>query len=247
MNNRNRLLSILLLIFVCSASGFTEKISSFISDITVHTDGHLTVHEKITVNLETGRRGLFRDFPTTYTTSGNLKSCVDFVLEKVLANGQPVQHGLENLDNGIRVKIGDPYKLLQRGSYTYDIFYTTGRQLGFFETHDELYWNVTGNGWRMPIEVVQATMHLPNGAHIKSVEAYTGYYGNKDSNYSAKIMPNHEAVWQTTKPLAPGQGITLLPRGKKELLVLQRTYKSCIILYMIILHSFFSGWGFCFH
>ena len=182
----------------------------------MHTDGRLTVHETITVDLDSGRRGIFRDFPTTYTASGNLKSCVDFDVNQVLLNGSTVQNCLENLDNGIRIKIGDPYKKLMHGTYTYDIFYTTARQLGFFADHDELYWNVTGNGWRMPIDSVKVTLHLPKGVQIKSVEAYTGCYGSKGSYYSAKFIHNHEAVWQTTRPLGQGEGLTLVatwPKG----------------------------------
>lgn len=133
-----------------------------------------------------------------------------------MLNGSQVKNSLETLDNGIRIKIGDPHKKLIRGTYTYDIFYTTARQLGFFADHDELYWNVTGNGWRMPIDMVQAKLHLPNGTQIKSVEAYTGYYGSKGSYYSAKIINNNEAVWQTTRPLAHAEGLTLVatwPKG----------------------------------
>jgi Predicted membrane protein (DUF2207) len=33
--------------------------------------------------------------------------------------------------------------------------------LTFFDTHDELYWNVTGNGWEPPIERVTAEIDLP--------------------------------------------------------------------------------------
>ena len=52
--------------------------------------------------------------------------------------------------------------------------YHTDRQLGFFEKHDELYWNVTGNAWEFPIEKATATVELPPGAEVLSTEAYTG-------------------------------------------------------------------------
>ena len=39
--------------------------------------------------------------------------------------------------------------------------YRTTRQLGFFDDHDELYWNVTGNGWDFPIDAASATVALP--------------------------------------------------------------------------------------
>ena len=144
-----------------------------------------------------------------------LKSCVDFNLQQVLKNGADVYYIQESLDNGIRIKIGEGHKPLARGTYTYDIFYTTNRQLGFFDTHDELYWNVTGNGWLFPIDNVKATLHLPSGALLKSVEAYTGSYGAKGTDYEARINA-HEATWQTKSPLAQGEGITIVatwPKG----------------------------------
>ena len=38
------------------------------------------------------------------------------------------------------------------GQHRYEITYRTTRQIGFFAEYDELYWNVTGNGWTFPIE-----------------------------------------------------------------------------------------------
>lgn len=203
-------------LFLCASSAFglSEKISLFASDITVHTDGHLEVHETITVSLNEGRRGIFRDFPTTYYLKGGLKSCVDFKPERILRDGIETQYAIDYLENGVRIKIGDAYNRLNAGTYTYDIYYSTDRQLGFFESHDELYWNVTGNGWQFPIEQVKANIHLPEGTQIKSIEAYTGPYGSKKANYSATSF-NNNAECRTTKPLNTGEGITLVATWRK--------------------------------
>ena len=45
------------------------------------------------------------------------------------------------------MRLGAAQQMLPRGPHMYRISYRTARQLGFFERHDELYWNVTGNGW----------------------------------------------------------------------------------------------------
>jgi len=53
--------------------------------------------------------------------------------------------------------------------------------LKFFEEHDELYWNVTGDEWEVPIERARAVVRLPAGvAGIRSY-AFTGGYGSQES------------------------------------------------------------------
>lgn len=210
---------------MCASSvfGLTEKISLFISDITVDADGQLNVHETITVTLKEGRRGIFRDFPTTYNLKGGLKSYVDFHSVRVLRDGKETHYAVEKLDRGVRVKIGDSYTPLNGGMYQYDIYYSTDRQLGFFKEHDELYWNITGNGWQFPIDAVQAYVHLPNGTQIKSIEAYTGAYGSQGTDYKADKINEHEAVWHSTKPLKTGEGITLVATWQKGIITAPST------------------------
>jgi uncharacterized membrane protein YgcG len=202
-------------LFGGSTFGLPEKISLFASDITVAADGHLDVHETITVHLNQGRRGIFRDFPTTYYSKGGLHSCVDFKLTRVLRDGVETPYAIEYLENGVRVKIGDAYQRLTGGTYQYDIHYSTDRQLGFFKEHDELYWNITGNGWQFPIDQVRAHVHLPEGAQLKSIEAYTGSYGSRGSDYKAEKKNEREAIWQSTKTLDTGEGITLVATWQK--------------------------------
>ena len=57
--------------------------------------------------------------------------------------------------------VGDKNRNLDAGVYTYTLSYRTNRQLGFFDDRDELYWNVTGNGWSFPIDAASASVRLP--------------------------------------------------------------------------------------
>ncbi|PIR78053.1 MAG: hypothetical protein COU28_03730, partial [Candidatus Magasanikbacteria bacterium CG10_big_fil_rev_8_21_14_0_10_36_16] len=49
----------------------------------------------------------------------------------------------------------------------------------YFEDHDELYWNVTGNGWDVAIENVQTTVALPASSAVQNsqITCYTGLAG----------------------------------------------------------------------
>src|SRR2546430_11462590 len=67
----------------------------------------------------------------------------------------------ERLANGERIRIGSADVMLSPGRHVYEITYRTSRQLGFFSDHDELYWNVNGNGWTFPFDRLSAEVRLP--------------------------------------------------------------------------------------
>ena len=78
---------------------------------------------------------------------------VGFEVIEVQRNGRSEPYALESLSNGTRIRIGDKdVFLIGSGIHVYEITYRTTRQIGFFENYDELYWNVTGNGWTFAID-----------------------------------------------------------------------------------------------
>jgi hypothetical protein len=142
-----------------------ERITSFVSDVTVNADASLLVRETIVVAAE-GRkikRGILRDFPTTYTDRTGQRVRVGFAVESVSRDGRAEPYVLEDLSNGTRIRIGEKNVLLEPGLHRYEISYRTTRQIGFFTDFDELYWNVTGNGWTLPILEARAIIQLPTG------------------------------------------------------------------------------------
>jgi hypothetical protein len=79
-----------------------ERILSFKSFITVHPDASLTVTEDITVQAA-GReikRGIIRDFPTTYRDRLGNTVTVGFDVEEVLRNSQAEPYRIERVANG---------------------------------------------------------------------------------------------------------------------------------------------------
>ena len=161
-----------------------ERITLFESNITIHSDGKITIVEKITINV-TGsqiKHGIFREFPTKYRDKFGNTYTVDFCVNEICINNRPTPYQIKNQTNGKRIYIGDPNKFISPGRYTFLISYATNNQLGYFKDHDELYWNVTGCEWEFFIEHVVATVNLPEMIHTVpdkiSLMAYTGFYGN---------------------------------------------------------------------
>ena len=130
-----------------SGVGADERILSFDSDIQIGSSGVLTVKETITVAAQGQKikRSIYRDFPTQYRDHKNRSRNVSFNLVSVTRNGEPEPNHVKDLNNGVRIYIGQKNKLLAKGVYTYTLTYQIDRQLGFFDDHDELYWNATGH------------------------------------------------------------------------------------------------------
>jgi hypothetical protein len=214
----------IVLIILFSLSWFSlsiaeERILRFHSDITVHEDASLTVKETIQVVSEGKeiKHGIYRDFPTRYSRLGGNRT-VGFTVLEVLKNGQPEKYFQKRLFNSIRTYIGDQDALIRPGQHTYILVYKTDRQLRFFKDFDELYWNVTGNEWKFPIEKASADVRLPQGAVRKILNhtAYTGPAGARGEDFRTEIDFDGGVTFETTKPLAPSEGVTLAvswPKG----------------------------------
>jgi uncharacterized membrane protein YgcG len=201
-----------------------ERIISYDSAIAVNRDGSMRVEE--TIRVYAGgidiRRGIYRDYPTIYAnprTGGRM--VVDFTVIGIQKDGQPEKWRVENRANGKRVYIGDADIMLSPGEYTYTIRYQTDRQLGYFQDHDELYWNVTGTGWLFTIERATATITLPDGAAraITALQAYTGVQGAEGAAFTTTQSADGTPTFTTTAQLGPHEGLTIVvawPKGFVE-------------------------------
>ncbi len=197
-----------------------ERILAYFSEITVATDGSMTVAESIRVRAEGAqiKRGIYRDFPTRYKDRLGNSMRVEFDLLGVTRDGASEPFHQEDLSNGVRVYIGSADKTLQPGEYEYRIEYRTNRQLGFFEDFDELYWNVTGNGWAFAIDEASARVILPgvvNQSDLR-IDAYVGFSGAKGKDYLVGIDDFGHPVITTNRPLAPQEGLSVaigFPKG----------------------------------
>ena len=141
------------------ASAADERILEFRSHIVVTQAGWLDVTETITVRAEGQqiRRGIYRDFPTRYVDAyGNIVE-IRYDAKSVQRNGSAEDFFSEDYLNGVRTYFGSADRMLSHGEHTYEFRYRADRMLGYFESHDELYWNVTGNDWAFPIDEASAT------------------------------------------------------------------------------------------
>jgi len=219
------LVRILLTVLIAGPSSLAfaqEHIISYHSDIDIDRDGSMMVTETLRVRAEgvNIQRGIFRDFPTDYRDRLGNHYVVAFEVLGVTRDGVSEPWRSERLSNGTRIYIGDESVFLQPGDYTYLLRYRTNRQLGFFEDHDELYWNVTGNGWGFSILNASAVVNLPAevAATEMSLSAFTGYEGSTGQNFSGSLEDG-SAAFSTTQTLAPREGLTVVVSWPKGVVV----------------------------
>lgn len=191
----------------------TERIISFSSNITINKDASIDIEENIRILSagQTIKHGIFREFPTRYKDESNNNYIVGFELKEIKLDNNPVNYKIEDWENGKVIKIGDKNTFLNPGIHTYTIKYKTNRQLRLdFDGKDELYWNITGNGWPFTIDSVIATVVLPFAYNKEQIiaEGYTGYQGEQHKNYTFKIEQG-QIKFQTNSSLLPYQGFTV--------------------------------------
>jgi uncharacterized membrane protein len=200
---------------LCSSSlSAAPVINSFVSTISVEKDSSLLVTEQINITTDGQniQHGIYRDVPTRYQTQ-NGEVNIQFNVINTGLNNSKTPYFTRYESNGIRVYMGDKYKDLSVGTYTFSLTYRVRGELGYFKDHDELYWNVTGNGWDYPIRHAKAIVRLPQGAFhtITGTTAYTGYQGSRgDAFESQQDAREQTIIFATNQPLNPHQGLTIV-------------------------------------
>ena len=211
-------------LFLCAAvapAHADERITRFVSDVAVQTNGDVLVTETISLRAEGAviKHGITRDFPTVYSKHDGTKVDVAFDVLGVTRDGAPENYALEQLSNGWRVRIGRADALVAPGNHDYAIKYRTSRQIGFFAGFDELYWNATGTGWNFWIDSAEARIALPQAVAFTRNAIYTGAQGA--SGHDAEIIEQRAGhiTFRTTKPLPPHNGLTVAAGWQKGIII----------------------------
>jgi len=208
-----------------------ERILDYQADILVHADGELLVSETIRVRAEGQdiRRGIYRDFPTRYTDRFGNRYRIKLDIIDVKRDGAVEPYHTENRSNGVRIYIGDANRMVGSGIHEYQLRYRTSRQLGYFAEYDELYWNVTGNGWMFPIDHAGARIELPADVSSGDLRTsfYTGPQGAQGRDARSAIVNGRTVTFETTRGLQPYEGLTVAvgwPKGiVRQLSAMERT------------------------
>ncbi|MDP2586717.1 MAG: DUF2207 domain-containing protein [Candidatus Komeilibacteria bacterium] len=195
-----------------------EYIDDFQAELKINQDNSVNVAETIVYNFgDMQRHGIYRDLPYRYFARGGKFTVKVEVLGVTDANNQPVNYQLKKQDGNIQIKIGDE-NVLVSGRVTYKISYRLNRVINFFNDHDELYWNVTGNNWPVAIDRAGIVVKLPPGilASTLQTDCYTGLSGSTEQNCQVTNITNSQVGYSSFNTLLANEGLTVVlgwPKG----------------------------------
>ena len=193
------------------------RITDFQSAIVLEQSGELTVTETIGVTFFSPHHGIERWIPVSYRRPTGERITIGLKVTGVTLDERSVPYTVRSRGGSVYIRIGDP-DLTITGDHTYTISYTVSRALLFHEDYIQLYWNVTGNEWSIPIDHATAVLTLPSGidpAHV-STTSYVGYQGSTTRGAPAQLDPQGRLVF-TADALTPGEGLTIdvsIPRNE---------------------------------
>lgn len=188
-----------------------ETIDSFSATYTIGADAQVIVTETITYDFGAEEKhGIFRDIPTTHPEPATVwykKRYVDLALTDVTMDGSSVPYEATDDSTQLSVKIGDPNTTIS-GVHEYVITYTLDGALTYLSDGSaEFYWNVTGNGWEVPILGAEAIIAGDSSVQFTRKQfCYSGFVG--ETNSCAHSVASSSYIFRTNN-LPPGAGLTI--------------------------------------
>ena len=153
------------------------SIERFDAQIRVNQDAGLDVTETITARFVGSYNGLYRTIPITYRNAQGLNWTLGVSLQSARDEaGRNLRTETSREGANIKFKIWIPGAM--NATRTLVLRYHATNGLRFFDEHDELYWNVTGDQWEVPIRAATAEITLPGAATGLRAIAFNGIYGS---------------------------------------------------------------------
>ena len=183
----------------------------------VHKDGSADVDERISLVFIGEFHGIHRYIPVDYRGPDGSNYSIFLKVRSVTdEEGEKLKY-TSKTQRGYRV-----LTILIPGaidtSKRVHILYSVRNAVKFLEDHDEFYWNVTGNGWSVPIDAASATIRFPPEAIGKlRAQSFVGIYGSSEK--ALTDIQGATVTVQTSNPLSARGGLTadvFIPQGVLE-------------------------------
>ena len=212
--DRSRSSARALLVLACLLAGCVPalardwRIADFHTNINIDRQGSAVVEERITVVFAGQFNGIWRSIPINYPGphGTNYRLFVSDIQVRD-DSGASLKHE-DTLENNYRkIKIYIPGAVDTTRAVL--ISYAIPNAIRYFDNYDELYWNVTGNDWPVPIDHASALVLFPDAASgALKAQAFTGLYGSTEQESTAQIKGN-AVSFETQNPLPMRGGLTV--------------------------------------
>lgn len=195
-------------------------------DVSIFLDPDSTFFVTETIEVDFGnlqKHGIFRTIPVDYgrteTVAGTPVSTRYSIRLRVLSvkneREEAYPYTVSHQGRDLFLRIGDPNRTVT-GHVVYVITYRVQRAINRFESHDELYWNVTGTEWDWPIHEASVQVQLPAGVVPDQVRhrTFTGRMGSRTTASAERF--EGRSYHAEVHDLGPSEGLTIvlgLPKG----------------------------------
>jgi uncharacterized protein (TIGR04222 family) len=166
------------------------------------------VTETIVVYFQGAWNGLYRTIPVQYETPQLMNYSLRVNMQSITnESGEALRYETSRVGHYLKFKIYVPDA--EDATHTVVLHYLVSNALRFFEDHDELFWNVTGDEWDLPVGNAQAVVTLPTDVTGVRAVAYTGAYGSRAQDATVEIEGSMVTV-AMKRPLAFHEGLTVV-------------------------------------
>lgn len=194
--------------FLTFSYAYDLEIQSLDVDMIVSPDNSYTIQERIDVNFfEDDLHGIFRAIPTRTYYGKPVE------IDNVQVSGYPFQSTREN--GLLRLRIGDP-DVTVGANAVYDISYTYSIGDDRNEDMDELYFNIVGPQWEIPINQTSFRIEMPQEFDASQVNFTYGNVGSTENTGVNYSVEGNVITGSLDEILYPGQALTIalpLPEG----------------------------------
>ena len=223
----------------------SERIDDFTVEIKINQDSSISVTEKITYNfVETEKHGIYRDIPYKYKARGGTFKLRFSDIDVMYNNGKPVDFSVSEQNGNKHIKIGDADKYVS-GQQQYIIKYTVNRAINYFTEHDELYWNATGDEWKVDIKQSRINLILPQSILESDLrtQCFAGRSGSQDdclsTRYDYSGPGRVKGITFINDLFNSGEGMTIVVGIPKGIIAKPTIFQS---LFYIIKDNYIVAW-----
>ena len=188
-----------------------ESIESFDAQYLINPTGTVSVIETLRYDFGSlDRHGIFRTLSLDHPQPAEdwlRERYVEITVRSVSRAGEPAPYQLTRGGDELEIKIGDPDRTIS-GVHEYEISYTLEGALLYGSKGTELYWNVTGDEWDVPIhETRVVVVGVGDVALTQQRACYAGGAGSRDSCTLASSTT--QGAFFAADRLAPGEQLTI--------------------------------------
>ena len=197
-----------------------ESVRSFESSVRLKPGGEMSVEETVDVDFTGSHRlAVYRIIPASLSVNGH-RHDYDVKVHKVTdGHGHNIPFSKSRQSGSVIVRIEDG-RLEREHHAVYTLSYEARGVCNFYKMHPQLYWEVTGKDFPLPVKHAQVVVYLPRGVSLErtDVRAWVGSpsVAPEDASRQSPVSVKKDHVLATASDLPAGKSLNIevdLPSG----------------------------------